>query len=284
MGCNHSRDATPLEKEQARVADLERQLALKEQARVDDVERQLARLRQLARERQLTAASAEAQRPLERDTAAPPTVWVTDYADFSNKYGSLSYRMSSGHTGVHFNDSTKMVWEPITNRAEYYARVKETVQGVVHACDQRTPFVMDTFPEALNKKVTLIKYFKSYLLKAKGKKDGVEVVRCCPFKGTGTPVLLTEPHMVNDMIYVKRWMQTQQAMIFRLSNKTIQVCFFDKTEVILMSEQKSVAYTDARGHRLTMPLSAVSSQSEEVSSRLKYTKDILCKLISTKDI
>ena len=211
-----------------------------------------------------------------------PTAWVTDYADFSSKYG-LAYRMNSGHTGVHYNDSTKMVWEPVTNRVEYYARIKETIDGVVHAQDSRSSFHMDTFPENLNKKVTLIKYFKSYLSKAKGKKDGVEVVSCTPYTATA-PTLLTEPHMVSDMVYVKRWLITPQAMIFRLSNRTIQVCFFDNVEVILSSESKIVSFTEATGRRRTIPLSAVAAQSEEIASRLKYTKDILHKLINNKEL
>lgn len=209
-----------------------------------------------------------------------PTAWVTDYADFSNKYG-LSYRMNSGHTGVHYNDSTKMMWEPVTNRVEYYARIKETINNVVHAHDSRSSFHMDSFPDHLNKKVTLIKYFKSYLSRSRG--GSVDVVTCSPYNNT-TPVLLTEPHMVSDMIYVKRWLITQQAMIFRLSNRTIQVCFQDKAEVILSSESKVVSYTEPNGRRRTIPLSAVASQPEGIATRLKYTKDILHKLINNKEL
>jgi polo-like kinase 1 len=212
----------------------------------------------------------------------PPAVWVTDYADFSAKYG-LAYRLSSGHTGVHYNDSTKMVWEPVTGRTEYYARVKETINGVVHAQDQRQAFHMDSFPESLNKKVTLIKYFKPYLCKSRGQRDGIQVVQCSPFVNN-QPVLLSEPNMVSDMIYVKRWLITKQAMIFRLSSKVIQVCFFDRTEVILSPESKVVTYTDASGRRRTILLASAASQSEEIANRLKYTKDILCKLINNKEL
>lgn len=212
----------------------------------------------------------------------PPAMWVTEYADFSGKYG-LAYKLSSGHTGVHFNDSTKMVWEPITGRTEYYARVKETINGVVHAQDQRQGFHMDSFPESLNKKVTLIKYFKSYLAKARGQRDGIQVVGCTPFINP-QPVLLSEPNMVSDMVYVKRWLLTKQAMIFRLSNKVIQVCFFDRTEVILSPESKVVTYTDIAGRRRTILLASAALQSEEIANRLKYTKDILCKLINNKEL
>ena len=73
-------------------------------------------------------------------------------------------------------------------------------------------------------------------------------------------------------------------MIFRLSNKTIQVCFFDHTEVILSSESRIVTYGDATGKRRTIPLSAVATQNDDVAQRLKYTKEILCKLINNKEL
>ena len=40
------------------------------------------------------------------------------------------------------------------------------------------------------------------------------------------------------MIYVKKWLRTRHAFIFRLSNKTIQVHFHDHTEIILSSEAR----------------------------------------------
>ena len=116
-------------------------------------------------------ADCAAEESPEESNPAAPSVWVVDYADFSQKYG-LSYRLNTGHTGVHYNDSTKMIWEPITNHVEYYARIKETVDGIVRATDTKNPFHMESAPESLNKKVTLIKYFKSYLTKAKGKREG----------------------------------------------------------------------------------------------------------------
>ncbi|ORC87833.1 protein kinase [Trypanosoma theileri] len=236
----------------------------------------------------LYAAGIAAEEDEDSPSAFPlPSVWVTDFADFSAKYG-LCYRLSTGHTGVHFNDSTKMVWEPITGRVEYYARVKEVVtrsnnNNVVHARDQLQSFHMESFPESLNKKVTLIKYFKSYLSRARSVREGVEVVRCSPYMNH-TPSLLSDPHMIEDIVYVKRWLLTPQAMIFRLSNKTIQVCFHDKAEVILSSESRVVTYTDAAGHRVTMSLASVASRSKEVAARLRYTKDILCELIQNREL
>nr|CCC49304.1 polo-like protein kinase, fragment [Trypanosoma vivax Y486] len=199
----------------------------------------------------------------------------------------LCYRLNTGHTGVHFNDSTKMVWEPITNRVEYYMRVKEVTShgnaNVVHARDQQHVFHMDSFPESLTKKVTLIKYFKTYLSRGRSSQAGVDVVRCSPYVSRA-PALLSDPHMIEDIVYVKRWLITPEAIIFRLSNRTIQVCFHDKAEVILSSESRVVTYTNGAGERVTMALSSVASRSREIASRLQYTKDILCELIQKRDI
>ncbi|AAZ12695.1 polo-like protein kinase [Trypanosoma brucei brucei TREU927] len=237
-----------------------------------------------------TTSTVPALTPRCEDEPAPslplPTVWVTSFADFSEKYG-LCYRLSTGHTGVHFNDSTKMVWEPITNRVEYYMRVKEVVArgnaNVLQARDQQHAFHMDMFPESLTKKVTLIKYFKSYLSRTRNSHTNVEVVRCSPYVSEVTPSL-SGPHMIEDIVYVKRWLITPQAIIFRLSNKTIQVCFHDKAEVILSSESRVVTYTEPTGNRVTMSLSSVATRSREIAARLRYTKDILSELIQNRDI
>ena len=44
-------------------------------------------------------------------------------------------------------------------------------------------------------------------------------------------------------------MKTKHAIMFRLSNKIVQVCFTDKTEILLSSENKLVTYLDKKGNR-----------------------------------
>ena len=215
----------------------------------------------------------------------PPTVWVTDYADFSNRYG-LAYRLSTGHTGCHFNDNTKLIWEHSTNRAEYYSREKTTINGQQVVADKCEPMMMEGKPDT--KKTTLIRYFKSYI-NAGGKKDSAEVVRCSPVVANSSRNNNDQNNnnniMTSDMVYVKRWMITPQAMVFRLSNRVIQVCFFeDKSEVILASESRIVTFSDRNGNRRTMPLTAVNAEGGELAQKLMLTKDILSRLIANRDI
>ena len=84
-----------------------------------------------------------------------------------------------------------------------------------------------------------------------------------------------------NFIYVKKWMRTRHAIMFRLSNKIVQVCFQDHTEIILSSESRVVTYANKKGERSTYPLStALESNNYEMTKRLKYTKDILTHMLN----
>jgi polo-like kinase 1 len=79
--------------------------------------------------------------------------------------------------------------------------------------------------------VTLLQHFRNYLY-ADSK---VEIDK--------------EVHTGSASCYVKKWMKTKHAIMFRLSNKIVQVNFTDKTEIILSSEQKLVTYINLKGER-----------------------------------
>ena len=76
-------------------------------------------------------------------------------------------------------------------------------------------------------------------------------------------------------------MRTKHAIMFRLSNKIVQVCFQDHTEIILSSESRVVTYVNKKSDRSTYPLaSALESNNYEMTKRLKYTKDILTHMLT----
>ena len=82
-------------------------------------------------------------------------------------------------------------------------------------------------------------------------------------------------------VYVKKWMRTKHAIMFRLSNKIVQVNFQDHTEILLNSENRYVTYVNKKGDRSTMPLNqALDSNNAEMTKRLKYTKDILTHMLN----
>ena len=84
-------------------------------------------------------------------------------------------------------------------------------------------------------------------------------------------------------VYVKKWMRTKHAIMFRLSNKIVQVDFQDKTQIILSSQSKMVTYVNKKSERSEYPIAtALESRNSEMAKRLKYTKEILTHMLGNK--
>ena len=82
-----------------------------------------------------------------------------------------------------------------------------------------------------------------------------------------------------EIIYVRKWMKTKQAIIFRLSNKAIQVGFKDQTEVILYND--TVTYKNKKGEISVFKIEeALNNSNYEMNKRIKYTQNILTKMIN----
>jgi polo-like kinase 1 len=195
--------------------------------------------------------------PLVRD----PEVWVRSYADFTNKYG-LAYRLTNGIMGTFFNDCTKLMWNANTDQAEYIERSKV----------EREKFNLSNHTEDLKKKATLMRYFDQYL--TKGKTDASPKVRGRFEDHSSTPLLSNQ-----DYVYVRRFLRTKHAVLFRLSNHTVQVSFFDGFEIILTCDAQIVTSIDLFGEKKTSTLDEIKG-NEEISKRLKYTKELLGQLIN----
>lgn len=76
-------------------------------------------------------------------------------------------------------------------------------------------------------------------------------------------------------------MKTRHAIMFRLSNKIVQVDFQDKTQIILSSESRLVTYVNKKGEKSEYPIaSALESDNAEMAKRLKYTKEILTHMLN----
>ncbi|CAK89304.1 unnamed protein product (macronuclear) [Paramecium tetraurelia] len=184
-------------------------------------------------------------------------IYVKKWVDYSSKYG-LGYLLSNGATGVFFNDSTKIILDTRSLQFEYMERRGTDKQDI---CESHN---LNDYPRDLQKKVTLLQHFRSYLEGEQNKQD-----------------MAFEEYDSKQLVYVKKWMKTRHAIMFRLSNKIVQVNFTDKTEIILSSEHKMVTYVNKTGERSYYPLAtALDSQNTEMAKRLKYTKEILTHMLN----
>ena len=190
-----------------------------------------------------------------------PEIWVKKWVDYSSKYG-LGYLFNNGFSGVFFNDCSKMILNPKTNQFFYIERKESDKQEIINS------YNIDDYPKELQKKVTLLNHFKNYLEEGENNADKkVEnEIKDEPFP------------------YIKKWKRTRHSMTFKLSNKLIQVCFQDKTEIMLSGETKVVTYSNKKGEKMNYPLcNAMEMSNNEMVKRLKYAKDILTHMVNMKD-
>ena len=125
----------------------------------------------------------------------------------SEKYG-LGYILSNEHVGVYFNDDTKIIYKP---NGRNFIYIENNEKSCMYLFKQE-------MSKDLNKKVMLLKNFKGYLFEET--KDTKEII------------YETEQINWTRFIYLKRFVKTKHAILFRLSNKTVQISFHDKTELI----------------------------------------------------
>lgn len=196
-------------------------------------------------------------------------LWVTKWVDYSSKYG-VGYKLSDGSLGVYFNDSTKIIL--IGDRFDYITRRTQEKPEV------RSSYTFENYPEDLKKKVTLLRHFGVYMTSdVTEKKDGVIIGKSfLPDRLAQRPLSSSSG---DEVVYVKKWTRNRHAVLFQLSNKVVQVVFFDKTEALLSTKQHTVTYVDKEGQVSEYPLSnALDVPNAELARRLRCTRDILMSL------
>ena len=128
-------------------------------------------------------------------------------------------------------------------------------------------FTLSSYPESLQKKVTLLKHFHNYLVEQQKKIDD----------HVSAEKAVTE----TDYVFIKKWVRTKHAILFRLSNQTVQIVFYDQTEILLTPDQRYITYVDKMRHRQTFLFNdELVGNNPDFAKRLKYTKDIMHQLMT----
>ncbi|XP_051789293.1 serine/threonine-protein kinase PLK1 [Erpetoichthys calabaricus] len=212
--------------------------------------------------------SVNASKPSERvvvrqeeaeDPACIPIFWISKWVDYSDKYG-LGYQLCDNSVGVLFNDSTRLIMYEDGDSLQYIER--NTTESYMS---------LRSYPPALNKKITLLKYFRNYmsehLLKAGANitpRDGDELAR---------------------LPFLHHWFRTKSAIVLHLSNGTVQINFFqDHTKIILCPLMSAVSYIDEKREFRTYKLSLIEEHGccKELASRLRYASNMVEKLQASK--
>ncbi|XP_029360589.1 serine/threonine-protein kinase PLK1 isoform X2 [Echeneis naucrates] len=193
------------------------------------------------------------------DPACIPIFWISKWVDYSDKYG-LGYQLCDNSVGVLFNDYTRLIMYADGDSLQYIDKTAAESYLSVRS-----------YPTTLNKKITLLKYFRNYmsehLLKA------------------GANIARREGDELARLPYLSMWFRTKSAIVLHLTNGTVQINFFqDHTKLILCPLMAAVTYIDEKRDFRTYKLSLLEEFgcSKELASRIRYAKLMVEKLLDSK--
>eukprot|EP00644_Phytophthora_capsici_P008348 jgi/Phyca11/114488/e_gw1.26.525.1 len=197
----------------------------------------------------------------------PAKLWISQWVDYTSKYG-IGYMLSNGGSGVYFNDSTKMISSADGKEFEYIERQSNQNPGP----EVRSRYTMDNYDPALNKKVTLLGHFKGYLVDARAENDEADTLEN----------QLTRSF---SMVFVKKWVKTRHAVLFQLSNGTIQFNFFDKSKLMLSANARISTYLNRDGNLtvFSSSMAILTTERPDLAKRLRYAKDMLQQMVRTEN-
>ncbi|EPQ26898.1 uncharacterized protein PFL1_05533 [Pseudozyma flocculosa PF-1] len=179
-------------------------------------------------------------------------VILISWIDHSERYG-LGYALSDHTVGVSFRDSTNMVLSATKTTMDYISTIKARPTSTASlaagsaataAVDQlrREHFEMPAFdaagaageaggeaaeqsfatahariPQTLHAKVKVMRYFESEIMER--------------LYGPNGPLTFVDTTTKTGMTFVHKWYRCRDAIIFRLSNGTVQFNFYDHTKM-----------------------------------------------------
>lgn len=183
------------------------------------------------------------------DPMSAPIYWISKWVDFSDRYG-LGFALCDNSYGVRFNDVTTLIMLAAEN---------ENQLQYIDATSQEYFFSKNNVPSFVRKKVELLKYFRNYMNKY--------------LANTGSKI--REEEGMARLPYVSDWFRTRTALVFYLTNGTLQVHFFDHVKLVLCPLLGACTFFNAENevHTYRLDLITTHGATSDIYKRLKYALD-----------
>lgn len=183
-----------------------------------------------------------------------PNQFVSRFCDHSAKYG-LGYLLIDGSVGACFNDLSRMIMDPYQEFIQYWPDYSTEIPEVLSINDPKQA-----------KKTTILQKFSDSLRKSS--------------------TMFTLPEEKYDrtkpMHHVKYWIRNDDATLFRLDNRNVQVNFTDRTKVALFWNIKKlmIVHSIKESGRLVNLHDLNDGSHSEEKKRFAVVKHLLTELSS----
>ncbi|PKC68750.1 Pkinase-domain-containing protein [Rhizophagus irregularis] len=196
------------------------------------------------------------------DITPTPNVFVNKWIDYSNKYG-MGYQLTDSSVGVHFNDKTTLRMSPNGSNFEYIYNNRISSTSIIPT---RKSYLVADCPKVLQKKMYLLRNFRNYMNETLSRRTH--------------SYTFVDKDRTHNMEFLTKFKRTPHAMMFRLSNRIVQVNFFDHVKIVISEEGNVITYINEANELKTYTITNFLKISNSVEvNRLKYVKDVLKKLV-----
>ena len=177
-------------------------------------------------------------------------ILINKYIDLSDKCG-MGYILTNGDVGAYFNDGTKMV------------RIKSTLNIIYINEHDNIIFInlKNKNKGDYETKINALLLFNKNFIKNSKNRNSFH--------------LDPNNHKKNTDLYLKKWIKSQHAYFFLLSNEKVQVMFNDKTQIIFDFKNKNVTFINKSQQKITQNLNQIKRNDEEMYKRVKYARKVL---------
>ena len=179
---------------------------------------------------------------------------IKKFIDLSDKCG-MGYLLTNDDIGIYFNDNTKMIKIKNTNNFVYINEQGEQI--IYHLKKSKLDYELKTKVNAL---ILFYREFNKNSINKKGSDKNQKI------------------HKENPDLFVKKWIKSQYAYFFLLSNDKVQIIFEDKSQIIFDFFQKKICFINKMKENSIYNIENTRFENESIEQKVKYVKRILKKI------
>ena len=194
---------------------------------------------------------------------------ITKVFDYSNKFG-IFYYVNNTHIGVVFNDFSNIIKTMNKNKNNTSFPNSNTFDYIYIDKNAKTSQNFDeiSLENFLSSKKTsrqIIKKFEVFKQVAKQHQND--------FSNFQSKSTFTDN---NTLFFVRKFLITKAGIVFRLSNKILQIMMNDKTFLCFTTEKNSFDYINTKGEETEYYIEKVmNSEDLELIKKIRLAKNIL---------
>jgi polo-like kinase 1 len=203
---------------------------------------------------------------------------IVNYFDFTSKFG-IVYIISSefNFIGISFNDFSTLILNlsliMVDNKNKLcYNYFDKEHKNILNFDESGFDLYLKqkTISKELTKKFEI---FKQIHLKYRN-----EISNLKPLYGN----IDSASYSISKVIFIKDFIKVQQAIMFRLSNKLIQICFPDQTEILMSTESVDFIFKNKNGEEFCDSIyNGICSDNNDIVRRIKFSKSLMIYFVRT---